>query len=48
VSASQEAEGLSLGLFRSEHSVVITNGVDFEEMDALLHESAITRAAASR
>jgi glycosyltransferase involved in cell wall biosynthesis len=43
VSASQEAEGLGLRLFRAEQSVVIVNGVDFEEMDALLHESAITR-----
>lgn len=43
VSASQEAEGLSLRLFRAEQSVVIINGVDFEEMDTLLHESAIHR-----
>ena len=43
VSSSQEAEGLGLRLFRAEQSVVITNGVDFEEMDTLLRESTIRR-----
>ncbi len=43
VSASQEAEGLGLHLFRSEQSVMIVNGVDFEEMDRLLCRSAIHR-----
>ena len=43
VSASQEAEGLNLQLFSPGQSVVITNGVDFEEMDRLLLESPVKR-----
>jgi glycosyltransferase involved in cell wall biosynthesis len=43
VSASQEAEGLSLHLFSPGQSVVITNGVDFEEMDHMLLESPVKR-----
>lgn len=43
VSSSQEAEGLSLRLFRAEQSVVIVNGVDFGRMDTVLRESAIHR-----
>jgi len=43
VSASQEAEGLNLQLFSAGQSVVITNGVDFEEMDHLLLESPVKR-----
>lgn len=43
VSASQEAEGLSLHLFSPGQSVVITNGVDFEEMDQMLLESPVKR-----
>jgi len=43
VSASQEAEGLNLQLFSPGQSVVITNGVDFEEMDHLLLESPVKR-----
>jgi glycosyltransferase involved in cell wall biosynthesis len=43
VSTSQEAEGLGLHLFRPGQSVVITNGVDFEEMERLLRESPVER-----
>ena len=43
VSASQEAEGLNLQLFSAGQSVVITNGVDFEEMDHMLLESPVKR-----
>jgi glycosyltransferase involved in cell wall biosynthesis len=43
VSASQEAEGLGLGLFASSKSAVVVNGVDPEEMDAAVHASAIQR-----
>ena len=43
VSASQEAEGLNLQLFSPGQSVVITNGVDFEEMDHMLLESPVKR-----
>ena len=43
VSASQEAEGLNLQLFSAGQSVVITNGVDFEEMDHVLLESPVKR-----
>ena len=43
VSASQEAEGLNLQLFSPGQSVVITNGVDFEEMDHVLLESPVKR-----
>jgi glycosyltransferase involved in cell wall biosynthesis len=31
VSRSQEVEGLALGLFRPEQSVVVVNGIDVEE-----------------
>ena len=43
VSASQEAEGLNLHLFKPGQSMVITNGVDFEEMDQRLLESPVKR-----
>lgn len=43
VSASQEVEGLNLHLFRPGQTVVITNGVDFEEMDRVLLESPVKR-----
>jgi len=43
VSGSQEGEGLRLRLFRAEQSVVIVNGVDFEEMDTVLRASTIHR-----
>ena len=43
VSASQEAEGLRLRLFRPEQSVVVVNGVDFEEIDRAILQSAIPR-----
>ena len=43
VSTSQEAEGLGLHLFRPGQSVVITNGVDFEEMERMLRESPVKR-----
>jgi glycosyltransferase involved in cell wall biosynthesis len=43
VSGSQEAEGLSLHLFRPEQSQVILNGVDFEEMDRTLLDNPIKR-----
>jgi len=43
VSTSQEAEGLGLHLFRPGQSVVITNGVDFEEMERMLRESPVER-----
>ncbi len=43
VSRSQEAEGLALRLFRSEQSVVVSNGLDVEEMDRVTRESPIRR-----
>jgi glycosyltransferase involved in cell wall biosynthesis len=43
VSASQEAEGLNLQLFSPGQSVVIANGVDFDEMDHILLESPVKR-----
>ncbi len=33
VSRSQEVEGLALGLFRPEQSVVVVNGIDVEELE---------------
>ena len=38
VSGSQEAEGLALGLFEAEQSVVVVNGIDIEEMDRTIRE----------
>jgi len=43
VSASQEVEGLGLGLFASQQSTVVVNGVDLDEMDAVVRQSAIRR-----
>ncbi len=43
VSASQEAEGLKLRLFRPEQSVVIVNGVDLSETERTLREARIRR-----
>jgi len=43
VSRSGHLEGLSLGLFRPEQSVVIVNGVDVEENERLLVESPLRR-----
>lgn len=43
VSRSQEAEGLTLRLFRSEQSVVVINGIDIEEMDRAIRESPVRR-----
>jgi glycosyltransferase involved in cell wall biosynthesis len=43
VSRSQEAEGLALGLFRREQSVVVFNGIDVDEMDRALQRAPIRR-----
>ena len=43
VSASQEAEGLELGLFRREQSVVVVNGIDLDEMDRIARECPVRR-----
>jgi len=43
VSASQEAEGLSLRLFRASQSVVVVNGIDFEELDRVIAGFPIRR-----
>ena len=43
VSAAQEAEGLSLRLFRASQSAVIVNGIDFEEMDRIIATAPIRR-----
>ncbi len=43
VSASQEAEGLSLRLFRPSQSTVVINGIDFEEVDRIMADSPIRR-----
>jgi glycosyltransferase involved in cell wall biosynthesis len=43
VSASQEAEGLALKLFRREQSVVVVNGIDLDEMTRILRESPVRR-----
>jgi glycosyltransferase involved in cell wall biosynthesis len=43
VSRSQEVEGLALGLFRPEQSVVVVNGIDIEEMDRALGQSSVRR-----
>ncbi len=43
VSASQEAEGLSLGLFEPSQSVVVVNGIDFEELDRTITSSPVRR-----
>ena len=43
VSASQEAEGLSLRLFEPSQSVVVVNGIDFEELDRTLASSPVRR-----
>lgn len=43
VSASQEAEGLALKLFRRDQSVVVVNGVDLDEMARVVRESPVRR-----
>ena len=43
VSASQEAEGLSLRLFTHDQSAVVVNGIDLDEMDGVIRQSAIRR-----
>jgi glycosyltransferase involved in cell wall biosynthesis len=43
VSRSQEAEGLALGLFRPEQSVVVFNGIDVDELDRALRRAPIRR-----
>jgi glycosyltransferase involved in cell wall biosynthesis len=43
VSRSQEAEGLALGLFRPEQSVVVVNGIDVDEMDQAIRQSPVHR-----
>jgi glycosyltransferase involved in cell wall biosynthesis len=45
VSRSQEVEGLALRLFRPEQSVIVTNGIDIEEIDRTLAQSPIHREA---
>jgi glycosyltransferase involved in cell wall biosynthesis len=43
VSAAQESEGLGLGLFRPEQSVVVVNGIDVDEFDRAGRESPVRR-----
>ena len=43
VSASQEAEGLRLRLFRPSQSVVIVNGIDLEDLDRVIARSPVRR-----
>ncbi len=43
VSASQQAEGIRLRLFRPEQSVVVVNGVDLEELERMILQSPIRR-----
>lgn len=43
VSASQEAEGLALKLFSPEQSAVVVNGIDLDEMDRTVRQSALRR-----
>src|SRR5206468_546848 len=43
VSPSQEVEGLALGLFRPEQSVVVVNGIDVEELERAMRQSPIRR-----
>lgn len=43
VSATQEREGLALGLFRSSQSVTIVNGIDLLELDAHLADADVDR-----
>jgi glycosyltransferase involved in cell wall biosynthesis len=43
VSASQEAEGVALGLFEREQSVVVMNGVDVDEIDSAVRQCGIGR-----
>lgn len=43
VSASQEAEGLSLRLFQPSQSVVIVNGIDLEDLDRVIARSPVRR-----
>lgn len=43
VSAAQEAEGLSLNLFRPEQSAVVVNGIDIEEFDRPGRETPVHR-----
>jgi glycosyltransferase involved in cell wall biosynthesis len=43
VSASQEAEGVALGLFERGQSVVVMNGVDVDEIDCAVRQCGIRR-----
>jgi glycosyltransferase involved in cell wall biosynthesis len=43
VSASQEAEGLRLGLFRPSQSIVIVNGIDLADLDRVIASSPVRR-----
>jgi len=43
VSASQEAEGLSLRLFEPSQSAVVVNGIDFDELDRIIATVPIRR-----
>ena len=43
VSASQEAEGVALGLFEREQSVVVMNGVDVDAIDSAIRQCGIGR-----
>ena len=43
VSASQEAEGVALGLFERERSVVVMNGVDVDAIDSAIRQCGIGR-----
>lgn len=44
VSSAQEAEGLALGLFAPTQSVVIVNGIDVAELDAVVARAPIGRS----
>ena len=43
VSASQEAEGLALRLFRPDQAMVVVNGIDIDGMDQALRQSSVRR-----
>lgn len=45
VSASQEAEGLALGLFRPSQSALVVNGINFDELDRTIATVPIGRAS---
>jgi glycosyltransferase involved in cell wall biosynthesis len=45
LSQAQEAEGLALGLFTRQHSVVVVNGIDVDEVDRTGRRSPARRAA---